>query len=742
MLLIPLALATEMDRAPYLQTTSDSSTHIVWWTVGESDGQVFWGPAGGELSETATSTTGAVHVVELSGLDPSTSYDYRVEDLEGEVLGEGSFTTNPPVGEAAPLRLWVIGDSGTGKEPQVDNYTTFKQATAYEQPPVMLHMGDIAYFGGTHDEFSDNFFAIYADFLAGSTVWPTMGNHEAFNSQSEDQSGPYFEAFVLPTAGELGGIASGTEAYYSFDLANVHVVVLDSSDTDRSADGAMAQWLEQDLAATTQEWVIATFHHPPYSKGSHDSDEENIHVEMRENLVPILEAGGVDLVMGGHSHIYERSYLLDGAYDTPTTDAGILSATDGNLEGDGPYQKPDGLTANAGAIYVVAGHGGTHLGGDGGHPVMYFHELDWGNVLVDVHDDHLTLRNLRMDGEYTDEFTLVKGDDLVLHGPDGQEDFEPGEEVEIAWTMIGELGTVDVEWTCDGETWEVIAEDLSDSTTWTVPERGTRQARVRVSAGEEVDTSDAPFGIVQTTTESPIEWGATWRYSDTDGELPADWMGNSYDDSGWSEGAAELGMGDGDEVTELTWGQPSYYFRHTFTAPEGQLEDARLTMLYDDAVAAWLNGEFVVFSANMGSTDYEAYANYASADNKVLEFDLDPERLRAGEENVLAVIVKQADEESTDLSFDLELQVDVVDPLPDCDGQLDTGDSADTEVPPDSEDSDPDSSPEADDSEPSGDTDDPRKPYDPGGCCEDGSAPAAAVGVLLLLLAAGYRRRR
>lgn len=723
MFLISLASAVELDRAPYLQSTSPTSTHVVWWTVGESEGQVIWGPAGGELDQVASSATAVAHDVEITGLEPGTTYDYRVQVDADEVLGEGRFTTNPPVGDTGPMRIWVLGDSGTGKDPQIDVFNTFLKATAADVPTHMFHLGDMAYFVGNHDEFSDNFFGIYADFLDSATVWPTLGNHEAITSNTSDQSGPYFEGYVLPTAGEVGGVASGTEAYYSFDLANMHVIVLDSSESARGAEDPMGLWLSEDLAATTQPWVIAFWHHPPYSKGTHDSDTEDRQIDMRENMLPILEAGGVDLVMAGHSHLYERSYLLDGAYDTPTTDAGVLDGTDGALEGEGAYTKPDGATPNGGAVYVVAGHGGTNVGGTGGHPVMAFHEVEWGSVLLDIDDDHLTGRNLRIDGTVTDEFTLIKGDDLVLHGPDGEANFAPGDTVPITWTMVGDLGTVDVEWTCDGEIWESVAEDVAAdaSAELTMPALGTRQARVRISAGDESDSSDAPFGILQIRQDTLIDWGSTWSYSDQDGDLGTDWVGNGYDDSAWASGPGELGFGDGDETTELVVGQPSFYFRHTFTVDE-PLEGAVLNVLYDDGVGIWLNGDFLALSPNVELLDYEEFTNYASSDNKLLEFPLDVNDFREGE-NVISVMVKQADAESTDLSFDMEIAVDVLEALPPCVPVEDTGG---------------DSSPSDDTDGPVDDskaTDD-RQPYDPR-CCR-GETP---VALFLFLIPFVWRRR-
>ena len=65
--------------------------------------------------------------------------------------------------------------------------------------------------------------------------------------------------------------------------------------------------------------MIAFCHHPPYTKGSHDSDADIELMEMRQNALPILEDAGVDLVLSGHSHSYERSFLIDGHYGTSST---------------------------------------------------------------------------------------------------------------------------------------------------------------------------------------------------------------------------------------------------------------------------------------------------------------------------------------------------------------------------------------------------------------------------------------
>src|SRR5207249_3047059 len=130
--------------------------------------------------------------------------------------------------------------------------------------------------------------------------------------------------------------------------------------------------LEQDLAANTNDWLIAFWHHPPYSKGTHDSDWEIELVQMRENALPILESYGVDLVLSGHSHVYERSFLINGHYGTTDTFNPAtmrLNAGNGRINGNGPYTKPaTGPLPNQGAVYVVAGSSGQTGFGSLNHP--------------------------------------------------------------------------------------------------------------------------------------------------------------------------------------------------------------------------------------------------------------------------------------------------------------------------------------------------------------------------------------
>ena len=132
-------------------------------------------------------------------------------------------------------------------------------------------------------------------------------------------------------------------------------------------------WLAADLAANDQDWLIAYWHHSPYSRGSHDSDAEIQLIEMRENAVPLLEDHGADLILTAHSHSYERSYLIDGHHEgSETFDASmLLDGGDGDVHGDGAYAKAElGPEPRAGAVFTVAGSSGRVIGGLLDHPVM------------------------------------------------------------------------------------------------------------------------------------------------------------------------------------------------------------------------------------------------------------------------------------------------------------------------------------------------------------------------------------
>ena len=437
--LIGLDGAPTVTRGPYLQNAATSpppqpatpplpppasAISIRWRTSLATTSKVWWGTAADQLTATAeNSALTTEHEIRISSLLPHQQYFYAIGSEAG-ALGSGPdyrFVTPPVPGSSEqPIRVWVLGDSGTANANAAavrNAYSTFTGTTATN---LWLMLGDNAYNNGTDAEFQAAVFNMYPSMLRQSPLWSTLGNHDYYTANGS----PYLSQHTFPMGGEAGGAASGTERYYSFDYGNVHFICLDSMSSDRSKTGPMAVWLQSDLESTMQDWIIGFWHHPPYTFGSHNSDNVNGAdgelVQMRENFLPLLEAGGVDLVMGGHSHSYERSYLINGHYGNSTTFTPSMKKATGNgqeVNGVGAYAKPPGLTANQGAVYATAGSSGKATNWWGGstaeinpnpHPVMVTSLLKMGSMVLDFDKTRLDVKFLTSTGVIDDQFTIHK----------------------------------------------------------------------------------------------------------------------------------------------------------------------------------------------------------------------------------------------------------------------------------------------------------------------------------------------
>lgn len=412
-----LTNAAEITRGPYLQLANDKAITIRWRTNTSTDSVVRYGnnPANLNLSKTVSGRR-TEHEVRITNLSPLTKYYYSVGSTTETIAGGNTsyrFTTSPIPGNATSTRIWLIGDSGTANRNSAAVYNAYLNYRGSSDTDLWVMLGDNAYNDGTDREYQAAVFDSYPELLRRTPVWPTLGNHDGRSADSSSESGVYYNIFTLPRNGEAGGLASGTEAYYSFDYGDIHFICLDSYETDRSRNGAMMTWLKNDLAANNQKWTIAFWHHPPYTKGSHNSDTERALIEMRQNALPIIESYGVDLVFSGHSHSYERSYLIDGHYGSSSSfdrSSHLIDGGNGRENGDGAYQK-QGQAAHAGAIYTVAGASGKTSGGRLNHPAMYASLNELGSVVLDVSNNRLDAVHLRADGAITDSYTLLKGPD-------------------------------------------------------------------------------------------------------------------------------------------------------------------------------------------------------------------------------------------------------------------------------------------------------------------------------------------
>src|SRR5215510_15491650 len=180
------------------------------------------------------------------------------------------------------VKFAVVGDTGTGDKHQL---AVAKQLTATRSKfpfGFVVMVGDNIYGGNSARDYDRKFALPYKPLLdADIKFYAALGNHD-------DPSERYYKPFNM-----------NGERYYTFKPAEgVRFFALDSNYMDEK----QLKWLDDQLATSGSEWKIAFFHHPPYSSGeTHGSDEA-----LRTQLEPIFVKHGVNVVLTGHEHFYER----------------------------------------------------------------------------------------------------------------------------------------------------------------------------------------------------------------------------------------------------------------------------------------------------------------------------------------------------------------------------------------------------------------------------------------------------
>ncbi len=312
----PTARGTEvLRRRPYLQNLDEAATSVLF-SVDEASG------AADSLSlavttpdgdEAGTASIGATDTLSQEGtvpvrarvedLSPYTMYCYQIYEGDVALTEPAGFRTAPKDGDRkTPFGFVAMGDSG---DASTDQLAVLEQILTVDHEFV-VHVGDIAYSNGTLDQFDAHHFSVYQDLFGLVPFFPSPGNHD----YGTDHGAPYLDLFELPENGD----PADPERYYSFDYGPIHFISLDTNDlTD-----AQVEWVARDLESTAQPFVIAYGHHPPYSSGDHGSSSK-----VRDRIGPLLAQHGVQLMLTGHDHHYERTKPMDGVTYVVTGGGGV-----------------------------------------------------------------------------------------------------------------------------------------------------------------------------------------------------------------------------------------------------------------------------------------------------------------------------------------------------------------------------------------------------------------------------------
>lgn len=477
----PVKPRANLLRGPYLQVATPNSIVIRWRTDALVRGIVRYGANQGQMDKTAQDTVLlSEHKIKLEGLQPGTRYYYSIGSYR-DTLQTGPdnyFTTLPVPGTEGFYRIGVVGDCGNNS---INQRNVRDQLVRYLGDHYMdswILLGDNSYSSGRDAEFQSNFFNIYKDnLLPKYPLYPSPGNHDYYDGDSAEEKVQkthqvaYFQNFSMPVEGEAGGVASHNPAFYSFDLGNIHFLSLDAygieEDQYRIYDtaGPQVQWIKKDLDANHNKgWIIAYWHHPPYTMGSHNSDKEQELVHIRENFIRILERYGVDLVLCGHSHDYERSRLMKGHYGMEATfdsTTHLVSASSGrydNTPNSCPYIKEEGAP---GTVYLVSGSAGQLGGKQASFPhdaLPYSDAAHGGAGMLEIQGSRLDWKWICADGEIRDHFTMMKHTDrrqtLTVR---------KGDSITLTASFIG-----DYRWSKSKATTRSITVSPGSATTYTV----------------------------------------------------------------------------------------------------------------------------------------------------------------------------------------------------------------------------------------------------------------------------------
>lgn len=317
-----------------------------------------------------------VHKASVTGLQPGTSYAYRVGDGIGNYSSQGTFRTAELSGEHAKFLYFADSQAADLAGYQLWGNTIKKAAAEHPDAEFMVHAGDMVDSGFKEKEWNMWFNAAQEQLL-NTTFVGVIGNHEVMGTKGNND---FLAHFNQPG----NGLDSLKGTSFSFDYKDMHFVVLNSEEQYEE----QAAWLRQDLAKSDKTWKIVAFHRGPYGS-IYDTEV------VRRLWTPVLDEFQVDLVLNGHDHIYLRSYPM---------------------KGNQPVEEGQGTT------YVIAGSTG---------PKFYsLTQREWQKVTdaentqmyasVEIDRNELKFVTKTVGGRVVDEFTLTKPEpqSVVINKPE------------------------------------------------------------------------------------------------------------------------------------------------------------------------------------------------------------------------------------------------------------------------------------------------------------------------------------
>ncbi|HPF37913.1 MAG TPA: metallophosphoesterase [Phycisphaerae bacterium] len=366
---------------PMIQAPTADSVSVIWTAQSPFDeGAVTLVAPDGEKTELRVRPSEGRYVATFDKLTKGARYDYTIANagfLSSHAAESGPHAFRVTPGRDESARILAFGDSGVGSNTQ----QILARVMAAQKPDVVVHTGDLIYPAGAEKDYPPNFYRPYSDLIATSFFLPTLGNHDV----ASDKGAPLLAQFILPENGPPGVEA---ERNFWFDWGPARIVGLD---TNLDAHGGVishdqmktdvATWLRETLTDCDATWRIVYFHHPFYTGSAHSAEGSAF---VKEAFLDVFEAAGVDLVLCGHNHLYERT---------------------------APMRQDRIVPLGEGIIYVTTGAGGAQRYPEGENPPDYIVRYDDGQFSfskIDLSPSTLSFAQLGEDGQAIDTFELTR----------------------------------------------------------------------------------------------------------------------------------------------------------------------------------------------------------------------------------------------------------------------------------------------------------------------------------------------
>jgi predicted phosphodiesterase len=272
----------------------------------------------------------------------------------GYPYDDASRTASWP-GLAKSVRFIAYGDTRTNPKTHAAVAANFKRYG----PDFILHLGDLAADGKRYDLWEKEFFGPLSNVIDEIPILPVIGNHE------QDATN-YLNYVHLP----------GNERWYSYDVGPVHILALDFH-FEKASDAQFA-FARQDLLQARAPWKIVFLHYPLFNIGGHGT------AWGQTNYLPLFHEAKVDIVLAGHSHIYERFRPV--------------------AEEHGPEAWP--------ILCLTSGGGGAPLATSYPHPALVARAATNHFMLFDATPTRLTAYAMSTNNVVLDSFELRKFDGL------------------------------------------------------------------------------------------------------------------------------------------------------------------------------------------------------------------------------------------------------------------------------------------------------------------------------------------